>query len=475
MTSTRASLLTLVQCRPMWFWHLWGAVICLTVLIFPLVSPGARKGVVFSVLVVPFWTGVISASLLKDFFTKPFTFCAPLHASAWRRTMFVIGLVVAGVCSMVVLFSWAGTPAVVAVTVWLAFILCLALFMAASLLTTSMTNIGFLPAAMTWLLLVVLNDNLAGHIRVSAEGVLLASPTATAVTCFLVLLAAWRKLGSRNFARRTCGEAFLGPHGVFNTTGRVAYNNQRKARRLTRSPGAIRKSLERFLLARTRALAGRPAVNSIWGTLYVQVGKSAPLTAANFFVLFAFLLAVTLVLGYYHPHRFAPGVSGANLIFFLVCVINAEYRINPYASLLLNVSRKNRFRSLVISAVIQWFVVAVFAAALAGMSIAVGRFLGGFTVYGRDYFFTPIQPKAFFAFAPMMPFYFLSQVLFPRRHFIALIVIAATGPIVFFPVSQRILETSVLWLLLLQVMSWLPFVGWVRHYCYSRDLTLNGL
>ena len=53
MTSTRATLGTLVQCRSMWFWHLIGGTLCLIALIRPLTSTGAREAVVFGVLVVP--------------------------------------------------------------------------------------------------------------------------------------------------------------------------------------------------------------------------------------------------------------------------------------------------------------------------------------------------------------------------------------------------------------------------------------
>ena len=474
MIPSRATLLTLVQCRSMWFWHLWGAAICLTVLISPLISRGARSGVVFSMLVVPFWSGVISASLCKDLLTKPFSFCVPRHAKAWRVTLFKTGLVVAAVCALVVLFSTTGAPGVVAVTVWQTFVICLGAFMLAALVTTSAPNTGFLPALITILLIITFNDNLAEHVRVTVEDVLLAHPLVTTVTCAMIVYAAWRKLGSRDLSRRLCGEAFLGLHGSFNSQTAEAYKARRKLHRMRRSPGRLMKTLERFVTARMQARSGRATLKALWGTLYVQTGKWAPATASNFVWLFLFLVMLTLVLGFYHPHRLAPGVSGANLILFLACLVNADYRVNPYAGLLLNVSRKNRYTSLVFSALTQWLVLGVFAAALTAVSIAAGRFVDELTVAGGTYTYTPVHPKAFFIFAPAVPFYFLSQVLFPKRHVIAIMVISIAGVIGFFAIGHKMLDLSVLWLLLLQLVSWLPFIGWIRHYCYSWDLTLNG-
>jgi hypothetical protein len=375
---------------------------------------------------------------------------------------------------MAFLLPVADKPGLPAVTVWLTFCLCLAMFMAAVFVALATANVGSLPAIITVLMFISLNDNLAEYIRISVGSALLSVPTLTTVICAAVLIAAWRMLGSRSFARRTCGEAFLGLHSMFNGERSAAYQAERKMRRMRQSPSTFFKSLERFFLGRMRKFTGRPAIKSLWGTLYVQTGKWEPATASNFIALTVLLTVITLVLGYYHPHRLPHDTSGANLMLFLLCTINAEYRINPYAGLLLNVSRKNRFRSLIFSALTQWLFVAVVSAVITLVSIAAGRFLGEFTVHDRVYTYTPIHPKAFFIFAPTMPFYFLSQVLFPKRHIVALMVIALAGIISFFAIGHKILEMSALGILLLQVVSWLPFVAWIRHYCYCWDLKLNG-
>jgi hypothetical protein len=457
----------------MWFWHIWGSVICLTVLTQPLASGSTREGVVFSLLIVPLWIGVVVTSLCKDFLAKPFSFCTPRHERAWRRTLFAIALVIACVCALVTLFTPSDTPGIAAVTVWQVFILSLAMFMVAVFGATATPAVSSLPALISALLIVVFNDNLA-DLRGSVGGALLASPFVTSVICTAVVFVSWRELGSRGFARKMSGQPFLGLHSTFNATRTAAYHAERKLSRMGRSPGTFMKSLERFFVSRMRAFSSHATLKSLWGALYIQIGKSVPATQSNFIALSVLLAAVAVGLGYYHPHRLAPGISGANLILFLVCTINAEYRINPYSGLLLNISRKNRLRSLLFSGLTQWLIVGLAAAALTVLSIAAGRFLDDLTIYGITYTYVPIHPKAFFVFAPMVPFYFLSQVLFPRHHVIAMIVIAIIGMTAFFTNGHKILEMSTLGILMLQVVSWLPFVAFIRHYCYAWDLKLNG-
>lgn len=470
MTPARATLGTLVQCRPMWFWHVCGAVVTVAILF----SASSRLGATFSIMLIPLWTGVISASMYKDFLTKPFSFCTPRHAVVWRRTLFAIAFVVAGLCGVISLLIPAASPGAAAVTAWQTFTLGVALFMAAALLSLVTANVSFLPTLMTGLLIISFNDDIGEVVRVSIEGALLASPLLTTVACVAIASAAWRHLGSRGRAREMSGAAFLGLHSSFNGERTAAYNAERKMQLMRRSPGRIMQVLERFFIARMRSLPGHATLRSLWGGLYVQTGKSAPATASNFIALSLLIIALSLLLGYYHPRRLEPGTSSANLILFLLVSINAEYRINPFAGLLLTVSRKNRFWSLMFSGVAQWLVVAVFAALLTAMSIAAGAFLDEFTVRGATYTYTPVHPKAFLVFAPLMPFYFLSQVAFPRRHVIALMVIASVGIIVFFGGGHELLHASWPGLLLLQAASWLPFVAFICHYCYSRDLSLNG-
>ncbi len=140
MTSARATIMTLVQCRPLWLWHIWGVIICLTAILAPMASEAARGGAIFTILVVPLWTSVITTSLARDFLARPFSFGLPRHEKTWRRTLFLIGLVVAGVCAFVILITGAGSPETMMMRAWQTLFLCMAMYATGALVVMSAPN-----------------------------------------------------------------------------------------------------------------------------------------------------------------------------------------------------------------------------------------------------------------------------------------------------------------------------------------------
>jgi hypothetical protein len=473
MSPTRANLMTIVQCRPLWFWHFWGAMISLAALVAPF-SESAQPGATLTLLVFPMWTGVITASLAKDFFTKPFAFVIPRHEHLWRRTLFTVALIVAAMCALDYTLVALSSPEVLATRVWGVFFLSVAVFTSGALFATASPNSGFVPAIITLLLVIGFNDKLGVGLREPVERTLLGSPAITAAACTAVAAAAWWTFGSRSLSRRLCGDPFMPLHGALSGQRQATFNAERKALLLRRSPGVFMNWTGRFVLSRMRSLAGHTTLKTLWGTFYMQVGRSAPARAANFIALAVLLAGLTLLLGFYHPHRLSTGVSGANLVLFLTCIIGGEYRINPHASLLLNVSRKARFRSMLFSAVLHWLFLAAVGAALTAISIFAGRYLGELTISGVSYAYVPVVPQSFLVFAPMLPFFFWSQLMFPKHHVIAMMVVAAVSVPLFFAGGYKLLDSPVTGLLLLQAICWLPFVGFVHHYCYRQDLQLNG-
>jgi hypothetical protein len=474
MTATRACLRTFVQCRPLWLWHLWGALICLPALLHPLFRPQYRDGAIFSILLVPLWCGLLAASVFKDFLSKPFSFGMPGQQAIWRRTVSAIGLGVSAACALVFLISQTGPAWGLAVSVWQAFLLCMAAYALGVLLTVATPNTSFWPAIITLLLVVSLDVDVSAGLRVSVQKVLLASPLVTTAACAIVLMFAWRVLGARSLARKVSDEAFLPLHSIWSGNRQAVYSAQRRLGRMGRAPGAVMKSMENFFLSRMRSRGGHPLRTTLWGTLYILAGRAAP-AKASYLILGAVGLAVlTVVLGFYHPENFPPGVSLANMVLFLVCVLNADYRINPYSSLLLNTSRKNRFTSLMLAGLVQLTVVVVISGVLVLISHAAGAFLDEVTVGGGTGTYDPIIPKSFFFFAPMLPFIFLSQILFPKQTVLPIILISIVAVIVFASAAQQLLDMFPLGVVLLQVVCWLPFVTFVRHYCYHWDLKLDG-
>ncbi len=353
MTRAQATLKTMIQCRSTWLWHLCGLGICTPAVLVPLSGDEYRGGAILSLLVLPVWSGVMSASLAKDFLTKPFSFCIPVHQVVWRRTLLVIGLVVAGLCSLYFLLLQTGDVSLIVVRVWQAFWILMAVYMAGVLAITTSPNASFVPALISLLLVISLSERFGEQIRIPVEETLLANPVVTTVLCFIVIIQVWFKLGSRNLARKYSGSPFLPLHGTWNSQTQAVYNAEKKVRMLRKTPGVVMNAVEGFFLARMRAVSGRFTQRTLWGAVYVLIGRAAPARASNL-VFGALALAVlTVGLGFMHPDLLPPGVSVANLVLYVVFAITAEYRINPHGALMLNISRKNRLRSLMLAGVVQ--------------------------------------------------------------------------------------------------------------------------
>ena len=123
---------------------------------------------------------------------------------------------------------------------------------------------------------------------------------------------------------------------------------------------------------------------------------------------------------------------------------------------------------------IDWMTAAQLIRYVAAYYPTAGRYLDTVTLYGTVYEYTPMHPMVFLFFAPMMPFLFLSQVAFPKQLVLATIVIAVVAGISYVGGAHKALEGSLSGFLLVQVLSWIPFVAYVHHYCFSRDLRLDG-
>jgi hypothetical protein len=466
--------MTLVQCRPLWVWHITGLLMCAPTILLPLGNPEYRPGALIIMLIVPLWNGVMSASVCRDFLSKPFSFGLPRHAPVWRRALFTLGLVVAGACSLVFLLVHSGTPVVFVVSICLSMLLYMAVFMLGVLVIIKISNPGFLPGVMTLLLFILYSDSFGDRFRVTAEQALLANPLLTIAASAFIVAGTWRKLGSRTLSRKRCGEPFLPIHSVWSGDKQADYKAQRKLSQLGKSPGAIMGSVERFFLTRMSAAFGHPTTRSLWGSLYVASGKAAPAKSFHMITTVLGLALLTVVLGFYHPERLPAGVSGANLMMFLLIAFNAEYRFNPYAALLLNISRKNRFRSLMLAALVQAVATLAAAAVAALVSVAAGRFLHEIAFLGQTWTYHPIVLRTILFFLPMLPLFFVCQLLFRNHPIIPITVVSIIAVIIVLANFQGLLGMPLRGLLLLQLVSWLPFIALTRQYCFFWDLRLDG-
>ena len=474
MTPGRVTAKTLLQCRSLWLWHFFGLTVCLPPVLLPLFNPDFRPGALLGLMIPPVWGGVMAASLAKDFFSKPFSFCLPAHHAAWRRTLFIIGLVVSGLSAIVFLLIQTGDPTVVVVRVWQVFWLSFLLYSAAVFGITASSNASAVPALITLMVIFSFNETLGARVRGPFEELMLSNPVLGTVVCVSLLVFIWRRVGSRNRLRGLAGEPFLPLYGVWSDERRTVFASEKKMRSLRKTPGTLMNAADRFFLARMSEDSGGFTRRALWGTMYVLAGRAAPAKVRYAVLGTLGLVLLTLLLGFYHPRRFPDGVSVANLSLYLIMAISSDYRINPHASLMLNISRRNRFRSLMLAGFAQLAATAVVCGFLILVSRAAGMYLGEVDFLGRTMTFDPVIPRAFFLFAPMLPVFFVCQLLFRRYVMFPVMIVSMVSVIVFAAHAEALLALSAVELAALQVASWLPFVYLVRHYCYSLDIRLNG-
>jgi hypothetical protein len=474
MTRTQATLKTLVQCRAMWFWHFCSICLAFAVYLRPFIVSDTREATVFTMLVFSLWIGVMAASVFKDFMSRPFSFVVPSHQLVWRRVLFAIGLAIALVSAFVFVLVETDANVFWLTPAWQVFLLSLACFQAGILLVNASSNMSFLPGVVTLVLVIAFDQDVSGPLRVNVGRFLLSNAAAIIPICLGVIAFAWKSLGTRSLGRRLCGNAFLPLHSIWSGSRQAAYIAERKFKRLRTSPGKLAVAVERFFLARIRSSTDHSVRATLWGTLYAMMGRAAPVRASNLLTLGFIFTVITVLLGFYRTQSMPAYVSGANLMLFVLCAVSAEYSVNPFSSLILNVSRKNRFRSLLLASAVQLCVVTLASTLLILISIGAGSFLHEITFRGATITYAPIIPKSFFYFAAMLPFLFVGQILFPKNSVIFITFISIVAITAFVGNADRFLGLSVLGIAGFHLVFWLPFVLLVRHYCLSRDLKLGG-
>jgi hypothetical protein len=474
MTPARANLLSMVQCRSLWIWHVWGLLVCLPPIILPLARPDFRPGAMVGMMIVPLWSGLMSASVCRDFLSRPFTFGMPRHAAVWRRTLVTVGVSVAGLCTLVFSLTHVGASGALLTSVPQALLLYLAIFFVGVLTITVASSPGALPALLTLFILIVFSDSYGTTIRSGGERAVLENPLATVLIAAAIVAGSWRMLGSRGISRMLCGKPFLAVHSMWSGNQQAIYKNALKLKRLRQSPGAVMQSLEDYFLSRMRSRPVRPTARALWGTLYMLAGRLAPARWSGLVVVAVALSALTVGLGFYHPARLPDGISAANLMMFLICAVNAEFRFNPHAALLLNISRPNRFASLIFAALVQTALVLAASAVATLLSVAAGRYLDEVTIHGYTFTYDPIVWSAILLFLPVLPFYYVCQLLFPKQSIIPVSILSAIAVVAAFANFERFLTVSPLAILIVQLACWLPFVYVVHQHCYSWDLKLEG-
>jgi hypothetical protein len=471
MRTLAANLKTLYQCPAMWFWHLVGVVFLIDGVVKPVVEPVAGQGEFMKFLILSYWAGMATASLMKETLGKPVTFCLPGHQRALRGTIFAVGGAQALLLAPIVLAypgldlttRLAGMASVgcLTATIYL-------LSVSATFLMSNAAAFWGVPA-----IFLGLSRQVFTGVRSAIEDGVIFHPWIHAAVLIPVALLTWHRLGRRTLARRECGTTFLALQYLWNRPVLERYNRELKIRQLERRSKKLWGFMERRFLGRVRRLPAYSSKRYLAGSRYVLLGGALPTSPA--FVLIGTLVTVIflVILGFAVPSEDPATLSRANFLYLLPAIVGIMVQIPLYSTLLLPVDRRARFRTCVAVGVRGAALLLLLSAALFAISLAVATLLPEITLSGDRFVYVPMDPELLLAPLIVLPFLFTCQLGFPRGPQIpqTVILVIAVG---FAAAAPGVFGKALLPVLgVLTALSWWCFVGPLHHFCYHRDLALK--
>ncbi len=473
MKPVAANLKTLYQCPALWLLHLIGGYICIHLIVRPLLHPQIGGGFFSGYVAVTLWSGMIAASLAKDILVKPFSFCLPGHSRVARKVLLLIGAVVSAVCALTFLTYPADTVMEILSAIWSAFALGLVVYMIGALLFVVQNHGGVVWAILITLVAFMDHDAFLS-VRVAIERTTVERPLEISLLAGLALVITWKKLQGRRLARKLCGANYFPPHAFWSTIRTERFQNAEKVKRLKIKPGRLMKASESYFLPRLTKHPRGTANWFPWGFFYNIVGAALHARRANFLLLVTVILLGTAILGYVGPTRIFPDISLANFILFAgSVVIGTFFKIHPFTTMLLPVSRREKFRHIVLTGLAGGVAALIIGVLIIAVSIFVDHFIHEVSLFGKTLTYMPLIPKTLFYFLLILPVLLVSKMLFPKHYGLVDGIVVGVAVGVFEGAHAAILKATPVEITLLLLASWLPFVGISFHCCFSKDLVLK--
>ena len=471
MRALAANLKTLYQCPALWFWHVIGVIFIIDGVLQPLSEPVAGQGEFMKFLILSFWAGMVTASMMKETLGKPLTFCLPGHQRKVRSAIFGVGAAQSLLYSLIVLAYPELDPATrLAGMVSVAF-----LGMTTYLLSVSAMFLVRNAAAFWGVpgVFLGLSQHVFTGVRVTIEDAAIFHPWANAIVLAPVALLTWYRLGSRSVARGECGSTFMPMQYLWNRAALERYGRERRIKQLERHSRRLWRRIEGRFLARMSRLPAYSAKRHTVGSGYVQLGETLPLSPALVLLGTLAVVALVAVLGFTAPPVSHEVFSRANFLYIVPCIVGLMVPIPLYSTLLVPAGRQARYRTCLVIGARGAGVVLLVSAALYAVSVTMGALLPEVTLSGTTFIYLPMDPELVLFPLLALPLLYACRIGFPRKPQIpqTVILLAAAGFAVAVPgVFQGGLLTV---LAVLIPLSWSCFVGPLHHFCYHRDLALK--
>jgi hypothetical protein len=265
-----ANLKLFYQCRVLWLVYLLVASFLVVSGGFDLRMRSVMGGIGFArgayftwmglVCAIGLAVGTIAASVQMEVLPRPFSFCLPNHRAVLRRFIFLVGLMVTVVVSLL----WPAKNVSASLSpVYFSGVIATAYFIGVSI------GLTFRGAVMGFVLLLILFLPMGGSTldrKASTElAVATTSATATIMLGAVSASAVWWWLGRTDLFRRCCGRPWLGLLGLWNPTAKENYRLAHLSARVGRTP---RPTADGFLLNRTRDCEDRSTAKYVCGAFY---------------------------------------------------------------------------------------------------------------------------------------------------------------------------------------------------------------
>jgi hypothetical protein len=471
MSALASNLKTLYQCPSLWFWHAIGAIFVIDGVVTPLTEPVAGQGAFVKYLLVSFWAGLVTASMMKETLGKPLTFCLPGHQRTVRSAIFAVGAAQALLLSLMVL-AYPGLAPMTRIAGMAS-----AAFLGMTAFLLAVWTIFLVRNAAACWGVPVLFLGISGHVfpwlRVTIEDAAIFHPWANAAVVISIGLWTWHWLGRREFARSESGSTFMPMQYLWNRAATERYNCERRIKHLGRHSNAMWQFFEDRFLARMSRLPAYSARRHAAGSRYALLGGILPASPRLVLVTSLAVVAFLAILGFVASSGEIRTLASANLLFVLPALLGMVVQIPAYSTLLVPAGRSTRFRTcLSIGARGAGFAV-LFSASLFAVSVAIGASMPEISLAGRKLIYQPMDSGLILSPLLVIPLLYTCQLAFPNNPqipqtvlLIATVLFALVTPGVF-----RLGNLPVF--AVLAALCWWCFVGSLHHYCFHRDLALN--
>lgn len=462
MGTLNVNLKHLYQRRGLWLVYAFlGPIPCLCIAAV-LDRPGVGKGKFGGFVLLSFISGLLAAMLALEVVTKPFSFCLPDHRKTLRQFLFVVGVTVSFLGSLVLVLYPGLRPEQLLLVIcaacsmglifyWLAVAFALGI-------RSSCVFVGFLPLVI-----------LAGaffDLHIIIERAVVANPFAVILSGVLSSVVAWLLLGNADLARRYCAVPWMGFFDAWNRDRIQRYQQARTAVKWEKLKTHPNPWVERYFLGRMQKCEYLSQGRHVWGGLYAALGPTIPQWKENPSSAFGALFTICLVVGFLGY----TGPAGSSFIFVMPGLMLAGMRLPAYSSMLVSGGRKERFVTTITLVATIAVLTTVLVSIVAALSLPLAAVMPDVTLRGTTFAFHAMNTRLFFFPLLMMPIVFALQSIFFRKPVLIMLPIMMLFFGAIFAQKQLGGLLNPVHIVCALIFSWVVFLTVLRHTCMRRCL-----